>query len=74
MRLVFRALLLSGFALTFSGCGSQPSASDVTNGVTESVPNDANDVTSQVIGQGSTFSLQEAVAETPVAFWFWAPG
>jgi hypothetical protein len=74
MRLVFRALLFSGCALTFTGCGSQPSASNVANGVTESVATNENDVTSRVIGQGNIFSLKEAVAKKPVAFWFWAPG
>jgi hypothetical protein len=31
-------------------------------------------VSARIIGDGSTFSLQEAVVESPVAFWFWAPG
>ena len=74
MRLAIRALLLGSIALTFVGCGAEPSASVVTDAFAESVPTDENDVTSRVIGQGGTFSLKEAVAETPVAFWFWAPG
>ena len=74
MRLAIRTLLLGSIALMFVGCGAEPSASVMTDTVTESVPTDENDVTSQVIGQGSTFSLKEEVAETPVAFWFWAPG
>lgn len=74
MRLVFRALLFSGCALMFTGCGSQPTAYEEQDTVTESVPRDASDVTSRVIGQGNIFSLKEAVAKKPVAFWFWAPG
>jgi hypothetical protein len=74
MRLAIRTLLLCGIALMFVGCGAEPSASVVTDTVTESVPTDENDVTSRVIGRGGTFSLKEAVAETPVAFWVWAPG
>ena len=74
MRLVFRALLFSGCALMFTGCGSEPTTYEEQDTVTESVPRDANDVTSRVIGQGNIFSLKEAVAKKPVAFWFWAPG
>ena len=74
MRLVFRALLFSGCVLMFTGCGSEPTTYEEQDTVTESVPRDANDVTSRVIGQGNIFSLKEAVAKKPVAFWFWAPG
>jgi 3-hydroxyacyl-CoA dehydrogenase len=32
------------------------------------------EVTANIIGAQTTFSLTAALAESPAAFWFWAPG
>lgn len=74
MRLVIRALVVGASVLALVGCGAEPDASGATTASNESVPAAANDLTSRVIGDGATFSLNAAVAQKPVAFWFWAPG
>ena len=74
MRIAIRALVVGASVLALVGCGSEPGASGANTAVNESVPAVANDLTSRVIGGGATFSLNAAVAQKPVAFWFWAPG
>ena len=74
MRLAIRALVVGASVLTLAACGSAPDAASVTVAVNGSVPVEASDVTARVIGDGNTFSLNAAVAQKPVAFWFWAPG
>ncbi len=74
VRLVARALVIGASVLAFAGCGSAPDASGVTVAVNGSVSVDANNLIARVIGDGSTFSLNAAVAQKPVALWFWAPG
>ena len=72
-----RTLALAGLTVAvLAACGSSSSdnsseSSDVS--VVTSVVSSA-DVTARIIGEGSSFSLQEAVVQTPIAFWFWAPG
>jgi ABC-type glycerol-3-phosphate transport system substrate-binding protein len=74
MRIAIRALVVGASVLALVGCGSEPGASGANTTVNESVPTVANDVTSRVIGDASTFSLNAVVTQKPVAFWFWAPG
>ena len=33
-----------------------------------------DEITARIIGDGATFSLTAALAESPIALWFWAPG
>ena len=37
-------------------------------------PSSIQEVSANIIGTQTTFSLTAALAESPVAFWFWAPG
>jgi hypothetical protein len=37
-------------------------------------PSSLQEVSANIIGTRTTFSLTAALAESPVAFWFWAPG
>lgn len=74
MRFAIRALITVGSVVALVGCGSAPDMSGVTSAVNSSVAVDRNDVIARIIGDGSTFSLNDAVAQKPVAFWFWAPG
>ena len=37
-------------------------------------PSPVQEVSANIIGTQTTFSLTAALAESPVAFWFWAPG
>ena len=72
-----RTLALAGLTVAvLAACGSSSDdsvseSSDVS--VVTSVVSSV-DVTARIIGDGSSFSLQEAVVKTPIAFWFWAPG
>ena len=67
--------VLCGVALAgLAACGAAPDSSGVTIAVNDSVSVDANNLIARVIGDGSTFSLNAAVAQKPVALWFWAPG
>ena len=72
----FSALAVTATAVVVLGaCGA--STSDVVPSSSAApVETSVNkpDVTARIIGDGSSFSLQEAIAELPVAFWFWAPG
>jgi hypothetical protein len=71
----FFSRVLCGVALAgLAACGTAPDSSGVTIAVNDSVSIGANDLTARVIGDASTFSLNAAVAQKPVAFWFWAPG
>ena len=70
----FSRVFLGLAIVALSACGSEPDASGVTVAANNSTSVGANDLTAQVIGDGSTFSLNAAVAQKPVAFWFWAPG
>ena len=71
----FFARVLCGVALAgLAACGSAPDSSGATVAVNDSVSIGSNDLTARVIGDASTFSLKAAVAQKPVAFWFWAPG
>ncbi len=47
---------------------TEPLTSDTT------APSSVQEVTANIIGTQTTFSLTAALAESPVAFWFWAPG
>ncbi len=47
---------------------TEPSTSDTV------APSSIQEVTANIIGTQTTFSLTTALAESPVAFWFWAPG
>jgi hypothetical protein len=61
--------------LLLVGCGSDDSSQEVlttTSSITEITT--LNDVAANIIGTQLSFSLTEALAESPVAFWFWAPG
>ena len=74
MRLIIRALVVGASVLALAGCGPTSDASEATIAENGSVSADSNDVTARIIGAASMFSLKEAVAQKPVAFWFWAPG
>ena len=47
---------------------TEPLSSDTT------AQSSVQEVTANIIGTQTTFSLTAALAESPVAFWFWAPG
>ena len=74
MRLTLRAMVVGASVLALAGCGAAPDASEATMAENGLVSAENNDVTARIIGAGSMFSLKEAVAQKPVAFWFWAPG
>ena len=47
---------------------SEPLTSDTV------APSSMQEVSANIIGTQTNFSLTAALAESPVAFWFWAPG
>jgi ABC-type phosphate transport system substrate-binding protein len=70
-------LVLTGLAVAaLAACGSSSIDSASESGVDSVVTTIGTpaDVSARIIGDGSSFSLQAAVVESPVAFWFWAPG
>lgn len=71
---IFSRVLCGVALMALAACGSAPDSSGATVVVNDSVSIGANDLTARVIGDVSTFSLNAAVAQKPVAFWFWAPG
>lgn len=72
-----RALAMTGLtvaALAACGSSSSDSASESSIDSVVTTIGSSADVSARIIGDGSSFSLQAAVVESPVAFWFWAPG
>lgn len=72
-----RTLALAGLTVAvLAACGSSSNDSASESSNVSVVTSDVSsvDVTARIIGDGSSFSLQEAVVQTPIAFWFWAPG
>ena len=69
-------LVLLGMGLSgLVACGSNGATQEVlpaSPSMTEVATFD--DVTANIIGTQTNFSLTAALAESPVAFWFWAPG
>ena len=69
-------LVILGVGLSaLVACGSNGTAQEVvpaSPSMTEVATFD--DVTANIIGTQTNFSLTAALAESPVAFWFWAPG
>jgi len=70
------ALAITAFVLVLLGACSAPNSdvASTSSVVSETTSVSQSDVTARIIGDGSSFSLQEALVQTPVAFWFWAPG
>ena len=60
--------------VALAACGSSPSSNETGTTVVSSAPVVANELTARTIGSGDTFSLNDAISQKPVAFWFWAPG
>ena len=73
------ALVACGSNDTTQEVATTPSSTQVIQ-TTEPLPSDTvapspvQEVSANIIGTQTTFSLTAALAESPVAFWFWAPG
>lgn len=73
---------------TLVGCGSSDTTQEVASlpsstavvQTTEPLTSDTvassriQEVSANIIGTQTSFSLTAALAESPVVFWFWAPG
>jgi outer membrane receptor for monomeric catechols len=86
---VFLGVGIMGVALSaLTACGSSdttqetaaaPSSTSVDQ-TTEPLTSDSvaesliQEVSANIIGTQTSFSLTAALAESPVVFWFWAPG
>lgn len=73
------ALVACGSNDTTQEVATTPSSTPVTQ-TTESLPSETvassliQEVSANIIGTQTSFSLTAALAESPVVFWFWAPG
>ena len=84
LTLVLLGMGLSGLVACGSNGATQevattPSSTPVTQ-ATDSLPSETvapssvQEVSANIIGSQTSFSLTAALAESPVVFWFWAPG
>jgi hypothetical protein len=73
------ALVSCGSSDTTQEVATAPSSTSVAQ-ITEPLTSDTvapsliQEVSADIIGTQTTFSLTAALAESPVVFWFWAPG
>jgi len=73
------ALTACGSSNTTQQAATTPSSTSVvqtTEPLTSdtSAPSPIQEVSAKIIGTQTSFSLTAALAESPVVFWFWAPG
>ena len=88
MRRSVTSVILGVGLLALTACGSSdttqeaataPSSTSVAQ-TTEPLTSDTvtpsliQEVSADIIGTQTSFSLTAALAESPVVFWFWAPG
>ena len=88
MRRSVTSVILGVGLLALTACGSSdttqeaataPSSTSVAQ-TTEPLTSDTvtqsqiQEVSANIIGTQTSFSLTAALAESPVVFWFWAPG
>jgi ABC-type phosphate transport system substrate-binding protein len=88
MRRSVTSVILGVGLLALTACGSsdttqeaatEPSSTSVAQ-TTEPLTSDSvaesllQEVSANIIGTQTSFSLTAALAESPVVFWFWAPG
>ncbi|MSV93296.1 MAG: hypothetical protein F2860_02420 [Actinobacteria bacterium] len=74
MRCSLTSVILGAGLSALMACGSNDTTQEVvpaSPSMTEVATFD--DVTANIIGTQTNFSLTAALAESPVAFWFWAP-
>jgi ABC-type phosphate transport system substrate-binding protein len=88
MRRSVTSVILGVSLLALVACGSNGTTQEATTApsstsaaqTTEPLISDTvaqsqiQEVAANIIGTQTTFSLTAALAESPVAFWFWAPG
>jgi hypothetical protein len=88
MRRSVTSVILGVSLLALAACGSKsttqeaataPSSTSVAQ-TTEPLTSDTvapsliQEVSADIVGTQTSFSLTAALAESPVVFWFWAPG
>jgi uncharacterized lipoprotein YajG len=75
MRRSVTSVILGVNLMALAACGSNGTTQEVvpsSPSITEVAT--FEDVAANIIGTQTSFSLTTALAESPVAFWFWAPG
>ncbi len=79
MSAVLSALVGCGSSDTTQEAATTPSSTSLAQ-TTEPLTSDTvaqsqiQEVSANIIGTQTSFSLTAALAESPVVFWFWAPG
>ena len=69
------SVILGVGLLALTACGSNGTTQEAvpsSPSITEAASFD--DAAANIIGTQTSFSLTAALAESPVVFWFWAPG
>ncbi len=74
MKLLLRVGVVGVALFTLASCGSTPSSNATESSLVVPGLLETNELTARTIGSGTSFSLNDALAQKPVAFWFWAPG